>query len=146
MKKRGVSEVISIFFAILVVTIIIIIIFSYIKNYKVEQAQSKLNCIKDVNVEILDACYENNVLKITLKNRNDIILGDFFLVTIYYQGTSKVIPTPYLTYLNPYEAKTILMPYYEGTEKIKVIPRIERQSYLCPEVAPEFKDIKPCTL
>ena len=80
-----------------------------------------------------------------MKNKKDIILGDFFLVILYFEnGISEEIPTPYNTRVMPYETKTITIMYYEGTEKIKVVPRIEEQSYLCREVAPEFGDIKEC--
>jgi len=145
MNKRGLSAIISVAISILIVIVIIILISSYLKKIPLKDTQSKLNCVQDVEIQILSACYENNILKIKLKNKNDIILGDFFLITYFYNdGTSKIVPSSYLTSLQPYETKTILMPYHENLIKIKVIPRIESQSYLCPEQAPEFQPILQC--
>ncbi len=144
MEKRG-SQTLTAFLLIIIAVIAIIYIYSIIKNRNIENLQVKFNCIKDIKIEILNACYENNLLKIEIKNKDDIILGDFFLVTLYFNNqTSKTIPTPYHTYIMPYETKTIIVPYHEGLEKIRVIPRIENQNYLCSEFAPEYKNIMEC--
>ncbi len=148
MKKRdkeGISSIMTTIFLIVLATVSIISFYQIIKDYNVERVQMKFNCIKDVNVEILDACHEDNTLKIKMKNNEDIILGDFFLVVLYFDdGTSEEIPTAYNTFIMPYETKIIVIPYYEGIIKMKVVPRIEEESYLCREVAPDFKNIEEC--
>ena len=144
MEKRG-SQTLTEFLLIIVAVIAIISISLIIKNRNIEDLQVRFNCIKDIKIEILNTCYEGNLLKIEIKNKDDVILGDFFLISLYFNDqTSETIPTPYNTYIMPYEIKTIIIPYYEGVEKIRVIPRIENQNYLCPEFAPEYENINEC--
>ncbi len=144
MQKKG-SQFLTVFLLIIIAIATISGIYFIIENQDLEDAQTKFNCVKDVKIEILNACYENNLLKIKTKNKEDIILGDFFLVLLdFNNGTSEKIPTPYNTYIMPYETKTIIIPYYEGLNTIRLIPRIEKQNYLCLESAPEFKNITEC--
>ena len=49
------------------------------------------------------------------------------------------IPTPYHTYVGAYKTEPIYIPYKQDIAKIKVIPKIEEQVYLCPNEAPEYK-------
>ena len=144
MKKRG-SQTLTAFLLIMIAVIAVVSIYAIIKNRNVENVQTKFNCIKDIKIEILNACYENNLLKIEIKNKESIILGDFFLIALYFKNqTSETIPTPYHTYIMPYETKTIIVPRHNDLQKIKVIPRIENQNYLCSEFAPEFENINEC--
>jgi len=144
MEKRG-TQTLTTFLLIIVAVIAITSIILIIKNRNIEELQVKFNCIKDIKIEILNTCYEGNLLKIEIKNKDDIILGDFFLISLYFNNqTSETIPTPYNTYIMPYETKTITIPYYKGLEKIRVIPRIENENYLCSELAPEYENINEC--
>jgi hypothetical protein len=145
MEKRGVSKIMTTVLLVVIAIILVFSIYPIVRDYSAGKLQIKFNCIQDADIDILNACYEDNLLKIEVKNKNDIILGDFFLVILYFEtGISEEVPTPYNTYVMPYETKIITMVYYEGTEKIKVVPRIEEQSYLCREAAPEFEDIEEC--
>ena len=56
------------------------------------------------------------------------------------------IPTAYYTYIQGYETKTIIIPFYPNIKKIKVIPKIEGQVYLCTNEAPEVENIKDCEI
>jgi len=144
MEKRG-SQTLTAFFLIIIAVVAVTSIILIIKNRNIEDLQVRFNCIKDIKIEILNTCYEGNLLKIEIKNKDDIILGDFFLISLYFSNqTSETIPTPYNTYIMPYETKTITVPYYKGLEKIRVIPRIENKNYLCSEFAPEYENINEC--
>jgi len=149
LSKKGLSNIVATILLILISIIAIVLVGSYIKNFlrnkQIEQSQLNLNCIQDVEIEILEACYNENLFKITVKNKKDIILGDFFLIIFYYSdGENEIIPTPYLTYIMPYETKIINVPYKKPTDKIIVVPRIEEQSFLCMNNAPEYSNIKEC--
>ena len=148
-EKRGLSNIIVTVLFVLLVIAAAGILYSVIKKYvagsNLEQGKASINCISDVKIEILNACYQGNLFKITIKNKGSLILGDFFLIDLFYlNGTSEIIPTPYNTFINPYQTKTVIVPYHENLEKIMVIPKIENQAYLCYQNAPEFKSIKEC--
>lgn len=144
MKKRGLSNIIITIFLVVIALILVVSLNSIMKKQDIEKSQLMLNCIQDIDVKILNACYKNNLLNIQVKNRKDIILGDFFLIQMIFDNESKIIPTAYKTSVMPYQTKTITIPYYEGLKKIKVIPRIESQNFLCMENAIEFSPIGEC--
>jgi len=148
-EKRGLSNVVTTVLFILLIVILAgglwIGISKVIKNTALEEQEEILNCVQDVKLEILDVCYSGNLLKMKLKNKKSVILGDFFLVQMTYEdGNMETIPTAYHTYLQGYEVKEIIVPYYEGVVKIKIVPKIEKQAYLCVESAPEFSGIGEC--
>lgn len=148
-NKKGLSNIVAMLFLVLVALLAIAVFWVVVKNLLQEKtdkiAHGSFNCIKDVDIDILDACYKNNLLKITIKNKRELILGDFFLVTFTYtDGTKETAPTPPHTYLQGYETKTIIVPYIQDTQEIRVIPKIENQVYLCYESAPEYKNIREC--
>ena len=145
MNTKGIAEILIIGFFILITVLIIFLVKPLLKNKGLEESQSLINCIQDVEIEIVNACYQNNLLKIKISNKKSIILGDFFLVVMTYSnGEEEPIPTPYHTYVYPYETKDIFVAFETLPEKIKVIPRIEKQAYLCKNEAPEFKNINSC--
>jgi len=145
MKKNLVTTVLFILVIVILAGILWESVRTIIKNTELEKQEELLNCVQEVKLEILDVCYEGNLLKMKLKNKKDTILGDFFLIQMTYEdGNVETIPTAYHTYLNAYETKQIIVPYYEGVVKIKVIPKIENQVYLCVESAPEFENIGEC--
>jgi len=149
LNKKAISNVVVavllIFIAVLSVLFLSTFIKDYLRNEQFEETQLSLNCVQDVEIEILGACYDEDLFKITIKNKRDIILGDFFLIVFYYaDGESETIPTPYLTYIMPYETNTLIVPYKKSTDKIIVVPKIEEQSFLCFNSAPEFSNIKEC--
>ena len=149
MDKRGISDVISAVLLILLVIAAIgtlaFYITNFLKNDALEKEQLYFNCIKDVEIELLDVCYRGNILDIKIKNKKSVFLGDFFLVEVGFgNGSVQNIPTAYNTRVAPYETKIVSMPYYSGTTKIKVIPQIESHSILCYESAPEFLNITAC--
>ena len=145
-NKKGLSQVIAITIIILLSLFAVAILWTATKTiidrYNVGQTQEFLNCIQGANIQILDACQQNNLLKITIKNKRELILGDFFLVDITFNnGSVQRIPTPYHTYIGAYKTEPIYIPYKLEIAKIKVIPKIEEQAYLCPNEAPEYKGI-----
>lgn len=146
-SKKGASQIMVIVLLIVLAAISVLSISSIIKNQNVEKIQTKFNCISDVKIEILDACYTDNLFNITIKNKHSVILGDFFLVRLFFDTkNSNTIPSPPEIYIGPYETKTFIFPHGEdlsSLNKIQVIPKIEDQSYLCMENAPEFI-IKEC--
>jgi len=151
MEKRGLSKVVAIFFIIMISVMAVILFWVFLTNTlekqgeSVQEKYSFLNCIQDVEISILDVCYQDNLLKLKLKNKRELILGDFFLVEFtFINGSVELIPTAYHTYLQPYETKTIIVQYPGELEKIKVIPKIETQAYLCPDSAPTHKNIGAC--
>ncbi len=144
-KKGAASQILTITLLIIIVIIAILSISTILKNKQAEDIQTKFNCINDVKIEILNACYNQNILNIKIKNKEDIILGDFFLINMQFNDkTSETIPTPFNTFIESYETKIIQVPYHQNLNKIKVIPRIESQSYLCPGIAPEYENIMEC--
>jgi hypothetical protein len=143
--KKGVTQIITIVLLILLAIVTVISINAIIKNNRSEEIQTRVNCISDVKIKILNVCYERNLLNIEIRNEDDIILGDFFLIDLFFNNkTLLTIPTPYNTYIDSYETKTIIVPYYNDLQKIRVIPKIEGQNYLCSGKAPEYKDIEEC--
>jgi len=150
LDSRGLSQVVStvliILISIMAIGMLTVFVFNVIKQQNIEEAQTALNCITDVDVKILSACYTGNLLKIKIKNEKDIILGDFFLIDIFYFDREKeTIPTPYYTIVNAYESRDLIVPYLSPIEKIKVIPRIESTAFLCYDNAPEYSNIKECS-
>ena len=157
MNKGGLSQVIVNVLLIVLVIVVISTLWAFLNNYlkksPIEESQSRLNCLKDVDIEVLNACYDKNpllnnpLLKITVKNKRELTLGDFFLIRVTYNNDTMVdIPTAYYTYIQGYETKTIIIPFYPNIKKIKVIPKIEGQVYLCTNEAPEVENIKDCEI
>jgi len=149
MNKRGVSQVIVqvllILLAIAATGILLLTIRELISTERIDESQSRLNCLQDVDIELLDVCYSGNLLHMTIKNNRELVLGDFFLVSITFEnGTVLDVPTPYNTFINGYETKKISMVYYLGTKEILVVPKIESQSFLCLDSAPKFTEIGEC--
>ena len=89
MKKRGLSQVVAIVLILIISLVAIGVLWGFVKNLlekettSIEKAQTALNCIQGVDITILDACYKNNLFKITIKNQRELILGDFFLVDFF---------------------------------------------------------------
>lgn len=149
MKKKGLSGIIAnVLLVLLTISLISVVGFFAIKFAKQDpfEKQSSFNCVTNANIMILSACYEGNLLKINVKNNREIMLGDFFLVEVsYIDSRVEEIPTPYHTYVKGYETKQIVIPYLAEISKIKVIPKIEAQAYLCSNNAPVFEGIKECS-
>jgi len=150
-----IAVVFLIIIAVLAVGFLGSFVLNYIRTSPLDKTQLSLNCIQDVNIQVLDACYNINselaTLNIKVKNKRELILGDFFLILITYQnGETEKIPTPLNTFVKGYETKTIQafkseeINLFSEIEKIKVIPQIEGQNYLCDQSAPEVESVKLC--
>jgi hypothetical protein len=149
MRKKGVSQLVGNVLLILVALAAIgalsVIINNVVKDDSLSDSQKGLNCLQGVEIELLSVCYENNLLNIEVKNKRELTLGDFFLIDITFQNGSKLeIPTPYNTFVDGYETKTISMIYYDDTKDIQVIPQIESQAFPCREQAPIYKNVLEC--
>ncbi|MFH1307634.1 MAG: hypothetical protein ABIH72_02170 [archaeon] len=149
MRKRGVSTLIVMVFLILLAAIFSLIMALVIQKFSVHDDSTQFSCLQDMDVAILDACYENNILKVDVKNNKNVLLGDFLLILINFgAGETSKAPTIPGTTIRGFESKTAYVifqePITEPIKEIYVVPRLQQEKILCYEGAPKYSNIKQC--
>jgi len=143
MNKRGISGVVAAILLVLIVIVTASIIFTWQRSF---QSSSKkqgqaFTCL-NVDLSIMDACYEDDDLYISLKNNEQATIGDYIIVILYYESHSQKIPSPPIITIPPFQTAKITVPYEGEIEKIEIIPKIENNGF-CPENAPQA-DLHQC--
>jgi len=98
MEKRGISAVIVSALLILLLISAIIIVYAFVKQFTSSSTSKEsdlLDCLSEVNLEIIDSCYLTNSIKVIVKNNNGFSYeSDFF--SVIANGKSISIPSaPY---------------------------------------------------
>lgn len=112
-------------------------------------AQSKLLCSQNVEVEIKDICYDNN-LKIQIENKKQQEITGFNF-RIKGSNSDQIAHEPPLTSLSPMFISIITIPHSQSIvgniEEIEIIPKItlKDKHFFCPEKIISLSNIPTCT-
>ena len=133
MKKRGVSPLIAtillIGFTVMVVILIIIWGVRYVTEIKEKQgrtAEAKLQCERDVEIDIKDASYSGNEIDVLVENKG--LKFDGFVMRVF--GSKGVDVKDEIKSINQGEVKDIKFEYDDSNSgdisdgKVEVIPKI----------------------
>jgi len=136
MKKRGISDVVTV---VLLVAFILIsagilfgVIFSIVRG-SAEETSGALVCLTEVELGVSGACYDDgaNIIKFNVRNKKGLDYGgDFFAVQIFVNGEATIHPTRQEV-LGSFVGKDFIVDHMNPSliDEIFLIPRVKRGDY-----------------
>lgn len=154
MHKKGISKIITVVFLILLVFVVILIVFIVVKgimNSSKEEVEQEITCLTEVDLAILDACYElsdvnsgDEKIKFILVNKNNFNYDTkYFLLNARRIGEDSAfgVPTNMPETLKGLEQRQFeaIVDNPQEIEEIIFIPKIKQEKGYCYGQTIKFK-------
>jgi phage replication-related protein YjqB (UPF0714/DUF867 family) len=124
MRKRGISQLLTIVFLIGLTIVLALLVLFFVNRLFLDNTQDEplANCLNDVDLSYGTVCLDAGNLRVKITNNNDATISKFVFIIHHSAG---VVTDDINTGLGPYSSANFFLPYnaalnYEGMEVVPV--------------------------